>query len=736
MKKFILLLFSIAILSPSLATAQAYHPQWMYKYKGNHINSLVEDSINIWVGTQNGLIRINKTTNNKTFYNCLNSDIPINKVRKLFIDHNQNLWLSDKKDHLAKYDGQNWTFYKVSNNNESWRIEDIKEDANHAIWVSTNQHGIIKFDGQNRTYFQSFEDSGYSYPHFILKYNYALAFDKNNNLIASTFLGIAKYSSAGKWTFRDNIDATHEIPAGDITVMKTDNNGDIWAGSVYYEAIAPDFGGGDVSKHDNTGWHIIHTPHNISHVTDLSFDNNNTVYIATMASGVLKYDGSQLSALTYPNNQSIHTANVSAVLYDHNGNLWIGTANGLYKMTANNLTKIKTTDNDVQANWFISMFQKKDGTYYTQHSYIKKVYFYETFDKLYKITPTDTVGFYHKRFGGVNIKYEDPNGSLWGNTMRSLVKITDTTIQYLYADTNILPRNARIFDISWDNVHNEFWLATQIGLISYKNGQWQFHGGFMGGNKEIYSVFADSTGCVWVGTYYNHGIAKYKNNQWITQNFSWGMYNKPITHIFEDKHHNIWFVDPFNAILGKYKNNIWTIYNQNNSPLSGQLNISGIDCDSNNVYVNLGSKVVAYNGNSWDTLPLINEKLSNNDVNNIFVDNNQNIWFMEYKGGVTIYNPNGIILSTPKPAKLPISKNTFKVYPNPSADNITIISTIKAKQITVSILDIQGKKLIEKTIDNTYHNPVKINTKNLLPGVYIISLETNDNREFEKLIIQ
>lgn len=75
----------------------------------------------------------------------------------------------------------------------------------------------------------------------------------------------------------------------------------------------------------------------------------------------------------------------------------------------------------------------------------------------------------------------------------------------------------------------------------------------------------------------------------------------------------------------------------------------------------------------------------------------------------------------------------FKVYPNPASKEINIeIPNIDAKTISVSIIDLNGKQIYSDSFNN---KKVKINTEQFPKGVYILSVETDQKKHSQKIII-
>jgi ligand-binding sensor domain-containing protein len=108
----------------------------------------VDNNGNKWLGTaESGLIKFDGT--NWTTYDETNSQIKGNFISPIFVDSQNNIWVSfSKPNGLAKFDGLNWTSYssydtKLSNNS----VIDITEDDNEILYFG-GSNGLTSFDGK------------------------------------------------------------------------------------------------------------------------------------------------------------------------------------------------------------------------------------------------------------------------------------------------------------------------------------------------------------------------------------------------------------------------------------------------------------------------------------------------------------------------------------------------------------------------------------------------------------
>ncbi|GHC42868.1 T9SS-dependent M36 family metallopeptidase [Ulvibacter litoralis] len=78
--------------------------------------------------------------------------------------------------------------------------------------------------------------------------------------------------------------------------------------------------------------------------------------------------------------------------------------------------------------------------------------------------------------------------------------------------------------------------------------------------------------------------------------------------------------------------------------------------------------------------------------------------------------------------------NNFAIYPNPSNGNINISSVVDAGDVTVSIVDLNGRVVFTQNVE--LHTSVNINAENLNTGIYVVQIEGVNYAHTAKLIIE
>jgi len=76
----------------------------------------------------------------------------------------------------------------------------------------------------------------------------------------------------------------------------------------------------------------------------------------------------------------------------------------------------------------------------------------------------------------------------------------------------------------------------------------------------------------------------------------------------------------------------------------------------------------------------------------------------------------------------------FTISPNPAKDFATINFNNTIDAATVSVRNLNGKTILEQSINSSF-NTFKLNTQSLSPGVYVVTIATNEGSYNEKLLI-
>ncbi|MDT0593963.1 EAL domain-containing protein [Glaciecola petra] len=261
-----------------------------------YLNSLVIRSISLdalrktlWIGTPQGLLRIDTNSQQSTLYN--NSDIDSglisDDITTTYLDSAGNLWVGTEKEGLCLYKPKVDQFICMSSAfNEPGKlpyatVEEITEDENGSLWLAMNNYGVYRVTPDLE--------------------KFAILRDKFSHPPQDYF------------------------PHSYSSILR--DNGDLW--------IATD-GGGINILNINTGMfsNIKHDPLNTNtlssnSVISLSEDENGHIWASTWSGGVSKFNPEtmQVTRLVFdpnkPTEQTLAGNNVFTLVADQRGGIWM-----------------------------------------------------------------------------------------------------------------------------------------------------------------------------------------------------------------------------------------------------------------------------------------------------------------------------------------------------------------------------------------------------------------------------
>ncbi len=251
--------------------------------------------------------------------------------------------------------------------------------------------------------------------------------------------------------------------------------------------------------------------------------------------------------------------------------------------------------------------------------------------------------------------FEDSKGNLWFGTLaKGVARYNGKELRY-FTTNDGLPSN-RIVSIIEDK-RNNLWFATGAGISKFDGNSFTNFGMEAGlDDTRVSNLFIDSKETFWIGTW--GGVYKFNGSNFTKFTLptpsiksvinegtkSW------ITEIMEDSKGNIWFGrDAYGACKfdgktfvnylkedGLYSNNIHAIIEDKDGNIWFGSRVAEKDNADESKRIGKGG-ITMYNGNTFSHFPEI-AGLNNNDVYEIYRDNNDNLWIGTIKNGVYRYN--------------------------------------------------------------------------------------------------
>ena len=287
-------------------TLSLIRPENIARNETMDVKALASDGHDLWIGTWNGLMRMDLATEAITTfmhdpYNP--NSLSDNHVLSLFIDSQGRLWIGTRSGGINTYDPTTgmFRFYKKSKSESGPghnRIWCIREDDHGKIWLGTSD-GLNRFDPQSEKF----------------------------------------------TVFRKDPNQADSLSHARINSIYPSQSGKLWIGTQgglcvidpKTESIERLFYEGGKSK--------------IGAINHVYEDPSGILWIATLGNGLHRYDVRENNLITFSTRREgissgISSRNVRTVFQDPSGTTWVGSSNGGVDQIHYRVKKFRTLSQD------------------------------------------------------------------------------------------------------------------------------------------------------------------------------------------------------------------------------------------------------------------------------------------------------------------------------------------------------------------------------------------------------
>ena len=444
-----------------------------------YIYSLEEDiNGHIWVGTDNGLVELDKDLNIVKSYHDTIGD---SDVYNVYDDSKGNIWVCTLDNGLFKINLDDKSVENYKNNNSkisipSNNVRDIISDSEGKLWIATDK-GLCTFDYE-REEFITYNKKSYQSNSLIDDEIFCLLKDSSGLIWIGTYSGISRFNPNSSFThFKSDPYDNNSISGNVIHGIYEDDDKTLWIGT---NESGVNIINGESIKHLNK--------ENSNLVSDLIEDITgfkNYIFIGTNEglSVLVKNDKTvkNYTITNYTTKDGLPSNKIRSLFIDSKGYLWIGTNKGLAILDINNNKIIDITyildEMGVSDKFIRAVYEDSKGNYYIGC-------FLE--GGLIKINPNTKEYKIYK-----NIENDDSS-------------ISNNSIRYINEDLygNILvgtSHGINILNLSTDKFNH---YTEKDGLI----------------NNTIYGILVDKNNGIWMST--NAGISKLSTEDATFKNFT------------------------------------------------------------------------------------------------------------------------------------------------------------------------------------------------------------------------
>jgi ligand-binding sensor domain-containing protein/signal transduction histidine kinase len=418
-------------------------------------------------------------------------------------------------------------------------VDHVLQTNDGFLWVITNVDNLARFDGKN-----FFNVTGPRPISMTLAPNGDLWLGTREDLIHMPAANFNKFKLTGLTSY-------HPIPGKEspIQCLRFSRSGVLWVGSAdglfrydgnQFVAVGPRVSTSQIQEAPDgrllvvsaeglieiNGSEVVTHPQlarrlgvNNNQIFDVLKDRNGNIWYCT-AQGVMRDSNGQIAKLG-PTGVAANHAHEDA-----QGNVWLGTQNGLFRATATGLElvadelKVRSLYSDRDGNLWVGT--NGDGLYRFRDRGIRM---FTKEDGL----PSDVV----------MTVITTHDGAIWAGANCGGISRFDGTRFQTYAEKDGLV-NSCVWTLAED-LNHDLWIGTWGGgAFRFHNGTFTQYSKNMGlPDDRVTSIVAARDGSVWFGTR-GGGVTRLRNGEFRTFTTADGLSANTILSIFEDRAGNIW----------------------------------------------------------------------------------------------------------------------------------------------------------------------------------------------------
>lgn len=296
------------------------NPNWRIIRPPHEVSKLIIYKDYLFAGGQEGVYKIDLCTGN--VIEKLNPSENMEYVSDMAIDSKGVLWIGHDNG-VTLYDGESYKTLKKSEGLPDDRVNALLKDSKDRMWVGT-WSGVAVFDNEEINIITEKDGLINNMVNIILE-------DKDNGMWFGSYVaprGGISYYKDNKWQYF-NVD--NGLSHNNITAILQDSKGTIWIGDGLYEE------GGLSELILKDGDYVIKNTYskkdNIAgeKVRSLYEDAQDNLWIGSEYDGVAIWNKDSKKIIT--TEDGLCNLEVKSVLEDNNGVIWVGTRDGITRIS-------------------------------------------------------------------------------------------------------------------------------------------------------------------------------------------------------------------------------------------------------------------------------------------------------------------------------------------------------------------------------------------------------------------
>ena len=514
----------LALWLPTVAASAGFPPHYQFRHltpaeglSQGGVNDIQQDADGfVWLATQDGLDRYDGSTC-RIYTNDLDDPRSLsgNGVWCLDLDRRGRLWFGTEDAGFGFYDPatDNFTNFRcdprAGNALDAYEVVDLLVHPDESIWLATAASGIVRFDPSDST-FAGFDPSSEGTVRVPSEETWALAVDHDGIVWAATSAGLVAFGGDGRpeKVFAHAADDSTSLVADMVYRLHVDSRNRLWVGTIagldLLDRATGRFRHFKSSRQD---------PSTLSggSIAGIAEGPDGEIWVATMTAGlnVLSLPEGRVRRVGHENQDrhSLMSDSINSLKIDADGLLWVAVDKGadvldLHAKRFHHVAPRDPLSGELENRTVWSVAEDRNGDVWMG-----------TDDGLYRYGRQDSRMVVYREnsnnpaalcSSGLAFVFSDSRGELWaGSDRQGLSRYDfahDAFINYgTRPGDNAGLALHRYFGIC-EGVDRRLWLATMSGLLEYDARADTFieHGAMA---AQLRVVQADSHGKVWLGTW-------------------------------------------------------------------------------------------------------------------------------------------------------------------------------------------------------------------------------------------
>ena len=522
----ILSLQAAQALDPSQTLEQYHHDIWDQRngLMATSVNALAQSKDGyLWCGTRSGLFRFDgvkftrfSTRNTPAFV--------VNEVSSLLADDQGGLWIGTGAGGVLYYRDRTFRRFSTQDGLPDDHILSLARARDGTLWVGTG-NGVATYAGHKFTRVLTSAVQGHVS---------SLAGDRDGNMWMNVKGQIVRATPGG------GVTALQLNAPGEEGFIYVDTEGGIWIGgeSATYRM-----------QDDEPG--PLNLPvRGLTDLTAMLEDSDHQFWVANDSLRTFTLDASQKvrpATIHQSSPAGVPLGEVTALMEDREGSLWVGTDDGDLHRFRNNVFTTFTRRDGLSSDYIYSIYEDDDGVLWVgtpaglnriENGHVQV---FTTNDGL----PHDHV---NAIWGGADHK-------LWLGTSAGVSAFQDGHFMNLSTHDGL---SADVINVVFEDKRGNLWVGTRdSGLDVLSKGTWRHYGVGKGlAADTVREIHEDATGAVWVGT--GGGLTRFDDRGPRTYTAASGLPHNSSTVLVEDHDGALWIGT--SAGLARYLNGVFTAF--------------------------------------------------------------------------------------------------------------------------------------------------------------------------------